>query len=260
MPEAVLSQDDAAGFAPERSSIRNVKLAQQVASDIAEEIFRRHLAPGVKLASEKAMLEQFSVSRGTLREALRILEVQGLILVKAGPVGGVVVADMTAEDFQRTSSLHYKAAGATVKELWEARLEVEPALARLAAERSGSEYRMDLNGLLESARRSNLEDDDAFLRIGSDFHRIIARASCNRILDLTARSFGEMTAYLNSAAVFPDEDRAKVHRDHMAIARAILAGNANRAEKLMREHMRDMLRSHAERFAGSLNVVLPYVV
>lgn len=256
-PSWIADEDEEA---PRRASSRSVKLAEQIARDIAESIFRRELAPGSKLPSERVMLDQFGVSRGTLREALRILEVQGLLVVRVGPAGGPVVAAMTAEDFQRMSSLHYKAAGATVEQLWQARVEVEPVLARLAAEKGEPAAMIELDALLESAKRVNLENDAEFIRIGSNFHRQIARASCNPILDLVARSLGEMTAHLNSSGVFAAEQRSSVQHDHQTIVRAIIAGNSTKAERLMRVHMGEMLASHSERFSGSLDTILPYVI
>jgi DNA-binding FadR family transcriptional regulator len=251
------SEDD---FAQRRAISRNVKLAEQVARDIAESVFTHELAPGTKLPSERAMLDQFGVSRGTLREALRILEVQGLLIVKVGPAGGPMVAAMTAKDFQRMSSLHYKAAGATVRELWRARVEIEPDLARLAAEARDPIAVAELEAWVDMGKQTKIYNEVEFLRIGGEFHRCIARASCNPILDLIARSLGEMTTYLTSSGVFAEEQRSKVHLDHQAIARAIISGNVQRAEKLMRLHVNEMATSHAERFPGSLDTVVPYII
>jgi DNA-binding FadR family transcriptional regulator len=252
--------DDDGEFTRRRATPRNVKLAEQVARDIADGVFSRNLGPGARLPSERVMLDRFGVSRGTLREALRILEMQGLIVVRAGPGGGPVVASMTPEDFNRVASLHYRSAGATVRELWKARVDIEPVLARLAAEQLTPEATQELTDLLERSRHTTIDNDAEYISSGSTFHRVIAYASGNPILDLIARSLGEMTAYLESGALFPPEAREKVHKDHQAIAKAILAGNAKRAERLMREHMGEMLASHSQRYPGSLDNVLPYVI
>lgn len=263
MPSAEIPvqwSDDDREFTRRRAAPRNVKLAEQVARDIAEGIFTRNLVAGARLPSERLMLDRFGVSRGTLREALRILEMQGLIVVRAGPGGGPVVVSMTPEDFNRVASLHYKSAAASVRDLWKARMDIEPVLARRAAEELTPETTKTLTDLLERSRHTTVDNDGDFIRVGSTFHRVIAYTSGNPILDLMARSLGEMTAYLESAAVFPPESRDNVHRDHQAIVKAILAGNAKRAERLMRDHMAEMLASHAQRFPGSLDSLLPYVI
>ena len=72
---------------------RAVKVAESVAREILHDIADRQLPPGATLPSEAEMVETFNVARASLREALRILEVYGLIRIKPGPGGGPVVAD-----------------------------------------------------------------------------------------------------------------------------------------------------------------------
>jgi len=85
---------------------RPVKLSELVAKRIADDIFADGLAPGARLPGEKEMLDRLQVSRGTLREALRILEVHGLLVIRSGPGGGPTVAQMTASDFSRVCSFY----------------------------------------------------------------------------------------------------------------------------------------------------------
>jgi DNA-binding FadR family transcriptional regulator len=94
-------------------SPRASKLSETIAKQIVDDIFEQGLRPGAKLPSEREMLERFGISRGTLREALRILEVHGLLIIRSGPRGGPTVARMTATDFNKACSLHFKAAGIT---------------------------------------------------------------------------------------------------------------------------------------------------
>src|SRR6266852_3208216 len=81
MPPVELSREnrfEAPDSTKVRASARSPKLAESLARDLAENIFSRGLEPGARLPSERVLLEQLQVSRGTLREALRILEVHGL--------------------------------------------------------------------------------------------------------------------------------------------------------------------------------------
>src|SRR5581483_7525231 len=70
---------------------RNAKTSEVVALDIVRDIVARNLKPGDKLPLESELLRQYRVSRSSLREALRLLEVQGLITIRPGPGGGTVV-------------------------------------------------------------------------------------------------------------------------------------------------------------------------
>src|SRR4051794_33749821 len=81
---------------------RAIKLAEQLAQEIVSDIERTGMAPGERFPSEVAMAQARGVSRASLREALRILEVHGLIIIRPGPGGGPELAELTAQDFART--------------------------------------------------------------------------------------------------------------------------------------------------------------
>ena len=239
---------------------RNAKLSETVAKRIVDQIFAENLPVGTKLPPERVMLENLGVSRGTLREALRILEVHGMLVIKSGPGGGPTVAAMTPSDFNKSCSLHFKAAGITVKELWQARVGLEPSLAKSAATHLTPESRLELEALLTEAKNTEIDDNSKYVRIGSAFHKAIASASGDPILTLFARSLGEMTSYLESRNVFPPSEHPRVHTAHIEIVKAILAEDPVLAERLVTEHMEDMRDTHSERYAGLLNNVLPYII
>jgi GntR family transcriptional regulator, transcriptional repressor for pyruvate dehydrogenase complex len=241
-------------------SSRTSKLAETVAKQIVDDIFADGLQPGAKLPGEREMLERFGISRGTLREALRILEAHGLLIIRSGPRGGPIVAQMTARDFNKACSLHFKAAGITIQQLWEARLGLEPTLARLATENLDDASRAELTSLLKSAQNNSVDELATYIKLGSAVHRAIAAASGNPILGLFAQSLGEMTANMESRSVFPPSEHERVNADHIAILQAILAGRVKRAESLVTVHMTDMRDTHMQRYPGLSDNVLPYLI
>ena len=113
--------------------LRPLKTSEGVARDIVDDIVRRGLGEGDGLPSEAAMLEQYDVSRESLREGLRLLEVQGLISIRRGPGGGPIVGSIDPANLGRTSTLYYHLAGATYAELFVAWESAEIAIAELAA-------------------------------------------------------------------------------------------------------------------------------
>jgi DNA-binding FadR family transcriptional regulator len=263
VPSMTTARDQAeliSDSSPLQSPARNPKLAESLARDLAETIFSRGLQPGARLPSERALLDQLKVSRGTLREALRLLEAHGLIRVRPGSSGGAIVAPMDASDFNRISSLHFRAHHVTQRHIWQARLDIEPVLARLAAENLTEESRTALTTLLDRASSTQPSDDIQYLNFGSEFHRLIASSCGNPVLDLYSRSLGEMTATIAARAVFPMEARAAVHDDHQAIAKAILGGKVKQAETLMRAHMIQMRDSAAARFPAGLDSSVPIII
>ena len=108
---------------------RPLKTAEAFARDLVREIVNEGLRTGDKLPSEAAMLEQFGVSRESLREGLRLLEVQGLISLRRGPGGGPIVGHIDPGSLGRTSTLFYHLAGGTYAELLESWVVTEAILA-----------------------------------------------------------------------------------------------------------------------------------
>jgi DNA-binding FadR family transcriptional regulator len=216
---------------------RTEKVAESVARRILQEIQRDKLAPGAKLPAEYLMLQRFGVGRGSLREALRILEVNGLVTIRPGPRGGPVVASHDASNFGQMMTLHLQSLGSTYRELLEARLEYEVILARKAAEREGDEPGRLVRASMSPAQMTAF--DQAYASATIDFHRAVGEASGNSVIALAADSIYAIWSVRVTEVLYPPEERAGVHRYHDAIARAIERHDAKRAERLMREHMTD---------------------
>ncbi|RBY83701.1 FadR family transcriptional regulator [Geodermatophilus sp. TF02-6] len=222
------------GSAP-RPIKRGAKVAEALAQEIVHEIVSRKLPPGTLLSSEAQMLEDYGVGRGSLREALRILEVHGLITMKPGRNGGPMVIEVGTRDYGRMSSLFFHLGGVTFQQLVDARLVLEPIMARRAAERRGQE----LVGHVADPATTPVEDDNAYFDATKDFHKTVASMSGNPILNLFCVSLEEIFRDQVSGLLSPDEERRHVLEVHAAIADAIAEGEAERAERLMREHMQE---------------------
>ena len=115
---------------PKRAAIR-------IARQLVDEIRRRGLKPGTKLVSEHRMIEELGVARGTIREALRFLELQGALRIKAGPGGGPVVSVPGADHLASVLSLHLQFADASFRSVVQARCSIYPVLAAEAASWAG---------------------------------------------------------------------------------------------------------------------------
>jgi GntR family transcriptional regulator, transcriptional repressor for pyruvate dehydrogenase complex len=217
---------------------RTEKVAESVARQIVQDIRRRNLEPGATLPSESAMLERFGVGRGSLREALRILEVNGLVLLKPGPGGGPVVAPHDPGSFGQMMTLHLQALGATYRQLLDARVEYEVLLARKAAERDGDEAAEIMRAAMSTPPTAPA-DDQEYVGATGGFHSAVGQASGNPVLGLAADAIYAIWAVRVTRVLYPPDQRGDVLRDHEAIARAIEKRDPKRAERLMREHMQE---------------------
>jgi GntR family transcriptional repressor for pyruvate dehydrogenase complex len=214
---------------------RGAKVAEALAHEIVHEIVSRRLPPGTMLSSEAQMLEDYGVGRGSLREALRILETHGLIIMKPGRNGGPVVIGVGSRDYGRMSSLFFHLGGVTFRQLLEARLALEPMMARLAAERRSQE----LVGALADPDTIQVEDDSAYHAATTDFHKAVAAMSGNPALNIMSSSLEEIFRDQVSGLLSPKSERRHVLEVHAAVAAAIARGDAEEAEKLMRQHMQE---------------------
>ena len=94
---------------------RNLKTSEIVALDIVRDIVGRALKPGDRLPLEAEMLVQYGVSRSSLREALRLLETQGLIKIRPGPGAGTIVAEPSPRNLGRTMTLYFHLANVSYR-------------------------------------------------------------------------------------------------------------------------------------------------
>jgi GntR family transcriptional repressor for pyruvate dehydrogenase complex len=234
---------------------RTEKVAESIARQILQDIQRNHLEAGSMLPPENAMVEQFGVGRGSLREALRILEVNGLVTLKPGPRGGPVVSPHDPANFGRMMTLHLESLGATFRQLLEARVEHEVVLARKAAEQVG-----DAAGKLVRASLDPSEpaSDLRYVSATSGFHRAVGKASGNPVLALAADSIYAIWSVRVTEVLYPADDRAHVLEQHEAIARAIEKHDPKRAERLMREHMQEYVAYCEKRYPARMDDIVDW--
>jgi DNA-binding FadR family transcriptional regulator len=117
----------------DRFSLRVPKTAELVASHVRRRIVLGELTEGDALPSESALMEEFEISRPTLREAFRILESEGLITVRRGARGGARVQEPSSDVVARYAGLVLQHRGATVADVLNARVIVEAPAARMLA-------------------------------------------------------------------------------------------------------------------------------
>src|SRR4051794_29358845 len=159
---------------------RPQKAAMLVAQRIVRDALRDNLRPGDLLIPEREMLEKYQTGRGTLREALRLLEVQGVIALKPGPRGGPVLRTPDGSHLASTFVLLMQLHGAPYRTIVEVRTALEPVISSLAAQRIGEECLDELNETVDRMHRY-IDEQEPFFEANRQFHDIIARASGNAL-------------------------------------------------------------------------------
>jgi GntR family transcriptional regulator, transcriptional repressor for pyruvate dehydrogenase complex len=227
----------------ELSSSRALKLSESLAREIVSDI--SSLSPGSSLPPEAAMIEKYRVGRPTLREALRILEVQGIISLKRGKGGGPVVKNHSVVDVARVLSLHFQAASVTLGDLISARSEFESAAAAMAAQARTDEDLANLRALLDRHFEVGFGSEEqrtvsTYYRPWLDFHMAVAAISGNPITHMLVGAIQALSMALGNS---PAQGQEAVHDDHAAIFRAIEAQDAELAGRRMRQHLIALTRA-----------------
>ncbi|MBM4269740.1 MAG: FadR family transcriptional regulator [Deltaproteobacteria bacterium] len=207
------------------------KVASRIARVIVREIRRRGLVPGDKLISEQKMVERYGVARGSLREALRFLEMQGVLRIKSGPGGGPVVESPSTAHFASTLALLLQSAGASFRAVVEARAAIEPDIAGLAAERGTEQDHARLAECL-AAMQATIEDAAAFREENRRFHDLVALASGNPVFAFLIPALHALSE--GAPVLYTPSERRRILRATTAIHAAIAARNAALAADTMR--------------------------
>jgi len=238
-----------AAIAPEPNE--RVSVAEQVAKRLLELIRSGNLRPGERLPSERDLATMMDVSQPSVREALRGLQILGVVrLVYGGNayVTSLDVAELLAPmQFLVTLNLD------NIETLYQARVFVDGGIARMAAPRIADEAIERLRHL--AAVQAALVDDPVGFRVSDlEFHQIILDACGNPFLDRIARSLYALgMEYRRVASETPGVIEQSV-RDHLAIIEGLAAHDPERAAAAMEAHMGNVDRSTRAamaRLAGS---------
>ena len=221
-----------------------------LAEKLRETILDGNLPEGARLPTERELVLQTGLSRGSVREALRKLEVEGLVKARPGRLGGNIVSRPTNEAIAQFLGQFVRGRRLSLRTLQETRETIEPTLARLAAERRLPEDLERLRNI--NTRMADPAIDRArFATFNAEWHNAVADAARNELLAALLHS---MSDPLVSATVFEEYDNADLRRSvtgiHAEILAAIEARDGDAAYRRMERHVkaaRAMAREREER-------------
>jgi len=169
------------------------KTAEVLASRIRKAIIRGELKAGFKLPVEAALIADFEVSRPTIREAIRILESEGLISVTRGARGGARVNPVNGEMLARAAGVALQANGATIQHIYEMRSIIEPPAARMTAEARNLDAAAALRDCL-ARERAYMATGKRPTQLIAEFHRILLERCGNIALAVMGAALHDVVA------------------------------------------------------------------
>ena len=164
-----------------------------------------------------------------------------------------MVAQVDSAHYGRISSLYYHMSDATYQDVADARLVMEPVSARLIAEKQDPDNIETLRAYVAAHSADDPGEDtyEAYVDEAAGFHKLVMGMAGNPVLSLAAESLQDVLLG-RTQSLFPIEEQGRVHHDHMMIAKAMIKGEAGRAERLMREHMQEYVNYSLQRYPGVL--------
>jgi DNA-binding FadR family transcriptional regulator len=216
---------------------------QQIADELRAMIVDGQLSEGDSLGREPELVERFGVSRPSLREALRILEAEGLITVVRGVYGGVVVHEPDQRMTARTASLVLRARNVSLADVFEARAELEPLAVRaIASRRSRRTAVAELRELVDEEEVS-IDDPERFGVANAAFHERLVSLGGNQTLAIVTEMLNEIVVRAVAAVSTSDDavgslaTRRRGLRSQRRLLELVAAGDAAGAEEHWRAHM-----------------------
>jgi DNA-binding FadR family transcriptional regulator len=228
------------------------KTSEKVAFQIARDIVSDDLHEGDPPPLEADLVQVYDVSRESIREALRLLEAQGIVSIRRGPGGGPIVGRADSINLGRTMTLYFHHARSTYHELLEAWETLEPGVAERAATHPE-------RGLVERLMTPHLTrfddggDRDAYMQHSNCLHFSLAELDRNGVLRMIVSAVGDIIRTHVILRVDPFEIRQLIDDDHRMIAEAVISGDPGRARACMARHTARLDPIYRAHWDGSLD-------
>lgn len=230
---------------------RTPKASERLARHLATSIVEGQFEEGARLPHESEMLSQLQVGRATLREALRLLEVWGLVVIRTGPGGGPIVRRPKPAAFAEQLALMLQFQQLTLADVSDARIALEPMMARLAAERITSEQIADLRDSIDIMAASS-RDLPTFWRQNARFHSDVAAAADSHIISMFADALKFIGDGASSGVAYSQKQLDVIVAAHRRIVDVLEQGDPNLAAEEMQQHLVEGRRYTQRRYPAAL--------
>ncbi len=218
-------------------AVRKTRVSQDIIEQVRDLVTSGRLKPGDRLPSERELSQALSVSRSSVREAVRAMESMGLIEARAGEGTFMASPSGSRGSDPLIASLHQD--WSTQHKLFEVRRVIEPDLAALAARRATAEQIERLRAILND-QEAEIARGGTGVKQDNLFHFLMAEATGNEALVRIVDSLMDLLLKTREESLQHDERRDQSLKQHRTILAAIEARDPRAAERLMREHIRDV--------------------
>jgi DNA-binding FadR family transcriptional regulator len=221
---------------------KQTKIFQDVVEQIQEAILDGRLKAGDTLPAERELKQMFNISRGTLREALRVLEQKGLIKIKLGVGGGSVVKAVDTDQISESLGLLIRSQKVSLNHLAEFREDVEGIVAANAARTNPGDRIQNLTKLLDKARKCVQQGSsrrNEFIEIDKQIHMNLAEIAGNPIYATILHSIHDnIHRYYDRFLSMEERELEENYQDLCNIVRAVKNGKPEQARTYAQNHVK----------------------
>lgn len=213
---------------------------ETVMTYLTDGILERTFAAGDRLPTERQLATDLNVSRGAVREAIKVLQAQGIITSAVGPAHGTRISTTPSAALGRMLRLHLALGSTDFGELTETRVVLERAAVAAAAQRATVQGVEDARALAE--QMASVVSSETFNRLDTAFHVAIAEMGANRLISDVTVAIRQAVAPMIRDAESSLRDweglRRRLVREHLEIVDAVAAGDDEKAADLTERHIR----------------------
>lgn len=215
----------------------------RVAEAIKDWIVQAHFGAGDRLPSEPELIERFGMSKGTIREAMRILEAQGLVKSRTGPGGGTFVHEVSKERARALLGNYFYFKDLTIRDIYQLRRVLEPELAAALAGNLPEAVLVRLEAIIGEydAPAQDVEEEREQHVASLRFHALLAEQADNALLgfliDFMVNMLSDLTVYRKLYEPPNLELWRRGRAFQLDLVEALRTGDADMARRVMRDHM-----------------------
>ncbi|GAA3651912.1 FadR/GntR family transcriptional regulator [Nonomuraea antimicrobica] len=246
---------------PRFEPVRAVRAYERVVEQVEEAVESGALSPGERLPSERELMVQFSVSRSTVREALRVLQARGLVRSRPGDPHGAEVLPFTPAALHKSMTTLARVEELSLAELVQFRMVLDSAAILLAARLRTEEQLAEMGRAVEAMRGAVEAGEDAFGAADVAFHDAVVRAGGNKLIEICTDVVRSIVLKLIAERIAEAPDREALMRrsihHHEEVIAAMRAGDGPLAARLSRKAMYDYYAGYVEECErGALRALL----
>ncbi len=220
-------------------AVKRTRIPEEIVSQVLQLVRDGAIKPGDRLPPERELAQQLNVSRASVREAMRLMDIQGLVIIRPG--AGTYITEDTVEVIVQAFSTLLSGPTSAARDIFEMRLILEPQVVSLAAKRASDADVRRMEGILLQ-QEEDIINGGTGVESDSEFHFAIAQATKNSALIAVTQAISDLLSQSRDSTLLSPERSNQSLQSHRRILETIKDRQSRSAEEAMHRHIADIDR------------------